>query len=240
MIRLIKFCARFDFEIHHPTFEALLSCKGEILKSSSVRIFEELLRMLESGSSKSFFHLLNEYGLLKSLTPTLAVYLEASDNDSLKLLGVIDDEVRKTGSNIDRALLMASLIFPLFKLHIEAKNQAQEKALHLGQITECAHKTIDEIFSPFFKLPRRMRGVMGSILSCQYRFIPVDGRQIRKPRAPKDSSFPKALELLKYRAIVDPELLPQYTLWTEAAFIAHGEGDSLKRKRRRKRRKRPE
>lgn len=235
MIRLIKFCARFDFDIHHPTFEALLSCKGEILKSSSVRIFEELLRMLESGASKSFFHLLNEYGLLKSLSPILATYLESSDNDSLKILGVIDDEVKKSGDPIDRALLIASLIFPLFKLRIEEKNQAQEKTMHLGQINEYAHKTIDEVFSPFFKLPRRMRGVMGFILSSQYRFVPIDGRQIKKPRAPKDSSFPKALNLLKYRAVVDPELLPHYTLWTEAAFTAHGEKDLFKRKRRRAR-----
>ena len=54
MIRLIKFCARLNFEIHPPTFEALLSCREEILKSSSARIFEELLRMLESGASRSF------------------------------------------------------------------------------------------------------------------------------------------------------------------------------------------
>lgn len=239
MIRLIKFCARFDFEIHHPTFEALLSCKSEILKSSSVRIFEELLRMLESGAAKSFFHLLNEYGLLKSLTPTLANYLKNPDNDSLKMLGIIDDEMKKSENGIDRALLLASLIFPLFRARVEDKNNAQEKNLHLGQIAECAHLTIDDIFNPFFSLPRRMRGVISFILTSQYRFIPIDGRQIRKPRAPRDSSYPIALELLKYRASVDPELLSQYTLWTEASFTFHEENDFPKRKRRRRRR-RPE
>ena len=35
MIRLIKFSARFHFDIHRPTLEALLNCKGEILKSYS-------------------------------------------------------------------------------------------------------------------------------------------------------------------------------------------------------------
>ena len=80
MIRLIKFCARFDFEIHRPTFEALLNCKGEILKSSSARIFEELLRMLESGAAKPFFHLLNEYGILKPLSPNLSRFLEKPEN----------------------------------------------------------------------------------------------------------------------------------------------------------------
>ena len=40
MIRLLKFCARFNFEIERPTFEALLNCKKEILKSSSARVLE--------------------------------------------------------------------------------------------------------------------------------------------------------------------------------------------------------
>lgn len=239
MIRLIKFCARFNFEIHHPTFEALLSCKKEILKSSSVRIFEELLRMLESGAAKPFFHLLNEYGLLRALSPTLASYLEAPENMAIKLLGVIDDEMHKAPDGIDRSLLLASLIFPIFNQHVQEKNETQERTLHLGQIAECAHKTIDAVFNPFFNLPRRMRGSMGFLLTSQYRFIPIDGRQIRKPRPPRDASFPMALRLLKFRSMIDPELLPHYTLWSEASFNAHElTDDPPKRRRRRRRRKR--
>ena len=135
MIRLIKFCARFNFEIHRPTFEALLNCKGEILKSSSARILEELLRMLESGASKSFFHLLNEYGLLKPLSPALSHFLEKSDNLAYPLLSVIDDEIKKNREEpFDRSLLLAALIFPLFSEALQHK-----QPLHLGQIAEIRH-----------------------------------------------------------------------------------------------------
>ncbi len=242
MIRLIKFCARFHFEIHHPTFEALLNCKGEILKSSSARIFEELLRMLESGASKAFFHLLNEYGLLKPLSPALSRFLEKPENLSLQLLGVIDDEILKSPPEaLDRSLLLSALIFPLFSEHIQEKCKQQEKPLHLGQIAEAAHRTIDQVFTPFFYIPRRMRGIMGFIMTTQYRFIPLDGRPVRRPRAPKDPLFPIALHLLKFRATVQPELLPHYTLWTEATFVSHEQPqlpDQAPR-RRRKRRRRP-
>lgn len=242
MIRLIKFCARFHFEIHHPTFEALLNCKGEILKSSSARIFEELLRMLESGASKSFFHLLNEYGLLKPLSPPLSRYLEKSDNLSLPLLGIIDDEIKKNpGESLDRSLLLAALIFPLFSEQIQEKSKTQEKPLHLGQIAEMAHRTIDHVFSPFFSIPRRMRGIMGFLMTTQYRFIPVDGRPVKRPRVPKDPFFPMALHLLKLLATVEPVLLPHYTLWTEASFTSHEQGEIPKTdpSRRRKRRRGP-
>lgn len=240
MIRLIKFCARFNFEIHRPTFEALLNCKGEILKSSSARIFEELLRMLESGASKAFFHLLNEYGLLKPLSPALSRFLEKTDHLAFDLLGIIDNEIKKNPPEpIDRSLLLATLIFPLFEQQVQEKMKLQEKPLHLGQVAEIAHRTIDLIFNPFFSIPRRMCGIIGFLMTSQYRMIPLDGRPVRRPRAPRDPLFPMALHLLKMRTEVQPELLSHYTLWSEAAFAAHDPTqipeDAPPRRRRRRR-----
>ena len=241
MIRLIKFCARFNFKIDPPTFEALLSCKGEILKSSSARIFEELLRMLESGSSRPFFHLLNEYGLLRPLSPAFSQFLEQSGDLSYQLLSKIDDEVRKKPpAPLDRSLLLSALIFPLFHEKVLEKGKLQERPLHLGQIAETAHKSIDTIFSPFFSIPRRMRGIIGFLMSTQYRFVPIDKRPIRKPRIPRDPLFPMALHLLKLRSHVEPGLLPHYTLWTEASFASHENTQEeapypIKRRRRRRR-----
>lgn len=238
MIRLIKFCARFNFDIHHPTFEALLNCKGEILKSSSARIFEELLRMLESGSAKAFFHLLNEYGLLKPLSMPLAIALTEPDNLSLQILGAIDDEVRKQNQPLDRSLLLSALIFPIFSQEIQQKCRSQEKTPHLGEIAEIAHRTIDAIFSPFFSIPRRMKGIMAFLMTTQYRFIPLDGKPVRRPKAPRDPFFPIALQLLKFLVTVEPGLLPHYTLWTEASYASHDQPlEPPVRKRRRRRRR---
>lgn len=233
MIRLIKFCARFNFEIHHPTFEALLNCKAEILKSSQARIFEELLRMLESGSSKAFFHLLHEYGLLKALSTPLASYLDKSNNMALQLLGAIDDEVRKN-TPLDRSLLLAALIFPLFQEQVSERNKREDRPLHLGQIAEMAHRTIDQVFHPFFSIPRRMRGIMGFIMTSQFRLIPLDGK-LRRPKPPRDPFFPLALHLLKLRSGLNSELLPHYTMWTEASFSSHELAEAPPRRRRRRR-----
>ncbi len=242
MIRLIKFCARFHFEVHRPTFEALLNCKGEILKSSSARILEELFRMLESGSAKTFFHLLHEYGLLHSLSPIFADHL-ANDAQTLHLLGVIDDEMHKKGP-LDRSLLLAALVFPLFNKQLQNMMAAHTRPPHLGQIAELAHKTIDLIFEPFFSIPRRIRGIVGYLLTAQCRMIPIDGRPVRRPRVPKDPLFSMALHLLQLRTAIDPELLPHYTLWTESVCAmpeqmnASPDDHTAFRKRRRRRRRR--
>lgn len=246
MIRLIKFCARFNFNIHRPTFDALLQCKGEILKSSSARIFEELLRMLESGASKPFFQLLDEYGLLKSLSPVLSTYLgQDSGHAAFKILGAIDEEVKKEdAAPLDRSLLLASLLFPLFNEHVLEKSRAQDKPLHLGQISDIAHHTIDQVFHPFFSIPRRMRGICSFLLTSQFRFVPIDGKAVRRPRTPRDAFFPMALQLLKLRTMADPSLLPHYNVWAEA--VAHdpsmpppASAFPVRRRRRRRRRRDP-
>ncbi|MBM3183860.1 MAG: polynucleotide adenylyltransferase PcnB, partial [Chlamydiae bacterium] len=242
MIRLIKFCARFNFEIDPTTFEALLSCRKAIIKSSSARVLEELLRMLESGASKPFFHLLQEYGLLSALMPELSYFLQNKESAPLilQLLEEVDSEIKKGEQSIfDRSLLIAILIFPLFDQFLKERTLSETRPPHLGQIGSDALYVIDCVFSPFFTIPRRIRSIAAFIMASQYRFCPLDGREVRHPRLPNDPSTPLALELFKIRSSIQPELLPQYTKWTEVAFREQGEeGDAPKERRRPRRRRR--
>ncbi len=237
MIRLIKFCARFRLDIDRPTLEALLNCKGEILKSSSARILEELLRMLESGSAKSFFHLLHEYGLLRPLLPKVAEYFDQNpDNEVLALLCEADNEIRK--NPLDRAVLVAALLFPLFRHRLLQRAQKSDRPFHLGIIQEEALRTVDETFEPFFLLPRRLSSMVGFILASQFRIQPLDDRPLRRPKPPRDPIFVLALQLFKLRAAIQPDLLPFYTIWTEASYDQNLPPPSTDRPRRRRRRRR--
>ena len=239
MIRLIKFCARFDLNIDPETFKALLNCKNEIIKSSSARILEELLRMLESGSAKTFFHLLHEYGLLRPLLPGLANYFEQHpDNEILALLYEADATIRK--KTVDRSILLSTLLFPIFRNRLHALSQKNDRSFHLGTLQEEAGNLIDETFDPFFLLPRRLRGLMASILTQQYRIQPLDQRPLRKPRPPRDPAFPYALQLFKLRTNIQPDLLEFYTAWTEAGYDENlqpppPEEEAAPRRRRRRR-----
>jgi poly(A) polymerase len=238
MIRLIKFCARFDFDIDPQTLQALLNCKGEILKSSSARVLEELLRMLESGSAKPFFHLLHEYGLLSPLLPRVANYFEATpDNEILALLCEADAETRK--QEADRAVLIAALVFPLFRSRLLERAQSSGRSFHLGIVQEEAYRVVDETFAPFLTLPRRLSSMAAFVLSSQFRIQPLDDRPLRRLRPPREPLFLHALQLFKLRAGIQPELLPFYTAWTEASYelkAAPLEERVVKRRRRRRRR----
>jgi len=240
MIRLLKFCARFNFQIHPLTHEAMLHCRDHIINSSPARILEELLRMLESNSSESFFRLLHQYGLLKLLIAPLAHFIDLdSENRIFKILKIVDDEMRVRFPDLpDRALPLAALCFPIFDLTIRHLAKHSDKTPHLGLIAQEAYQLITNLFSPFFCLPRRLQSAMTFILAAQYRFTPLDNRPIRHPRLPHDEALPLALALFKMRCTLQPELTPLYTLWTEAAFRSTPEQTESTGEPRTKRRRR--
>ena len=122
--------------------------------------------------------------------------------------------------------------------------QEHGKPPHLGQIAQEADRLLHKLFAPFFSIPRRLKSMAVFILAAQYRFSPLDGKETRKPRIPRDETFPLALELFRMRAALQPELLPLYTTWHEAAFASHQTAaqrgpseDNEPRPRRRRRRR---
>lgn len=236
MIRLLKFCARFDLKIDKATHEALLHCRHHILHSSSVRILEELLRMLESGASAPFFKLLYQYGLLKKLIPPLAHFIELDQEERIfKILEEVDSEMRKNrGDSLDRSLPLSALCFPVFDLTVRHLITEKGKIPHLGQITYEAEQLITNLFSPFFRIPRRLKGMMTFILATQYRFTPLDGKTARRRRLPRNESLKDSLHLFKIRSALDPELVPLYTSWTEFLFAHPTESRPLVKRTRRR------
>jgi poly(A) polymerase len=220
MIRLLKFKARFDFIIDPIALEALFKCKEEIIKSSQARILEELFKMLESGSSERFFQYLHEYGLLTLLLPKLASFLNKNTNFSIyKFLSEIDKALWKDlNKKIDRAILLSCILFPLLEEKVQKLLHENEKVPHLGIIADISDQLINDVFKPFFLIPRKIKIKMISILTSQYRLTPLYKKPSRRRRIPKDPYFLNAFKFFKIRASVDPKLLKSYTEWNELIF----------------------
>lgn len=218
MIRLLKFRARFSLDIDPITYQALEKCRQEIIKSSSARILEELLRMLESGASKPFFSLLHLHGLLEYLSPPLAHFFALEEKQELlALLHQVDELMKQPlDGKMSRSVLLSSLVFPLFDRFLQGEFLDRHKEHHLGMIQQEARILLHEIFSPFFLISRKMKGEMISILTNQYRFFPLLEKDRKKyPRLPRDPSLPLSIFFLKIRSLANEALFPVYSRWKE-------------------------
>lgn len=239
MIRMLKFQARFGFEIEQEMLLALQDCKGEITKSSQARILKELLRMLELGFAKPFFKLMTDHGLIQLLLPGLGEFLETEEGQEIYAYLDEIDMMHQEGleNPVDRAVLLSCFIFPLLESHIQTQYIDREKRIHLGEIQNEASHVISEVFHPFFHLPRRIRGEMVALLTSQYRITPIDKRKKRAIRVPKIPDFHMAIQFLEIRARIEPGLQEIQQQWQEA-YEKHGippEEDPPKKRRRRRR-----
>lgn len=214
LLRLIKFHARYRFKIDPDTEQATHECRQEITKSSSARILEEILRMLESGASAPFFRLLAEYNILPILFPKLmqAVRTPAGKRIFHYLTCVDQIYHHKNKNTLDRSVLTCCLIFPLLERELERQYLSKNHFPHIGEITVVASSLIKEILiHAFSHFPRRISSMMVSILSAQYRLTPLSGKRHYREKIFHHKDFPLALKFFKLRALVDAKWVDTYT-----------------------------
>lgn len=237
MLRLLKFKARFGFSIDHDAHIALIETKHEITKSSPARILEEFLRMLELGSSHSFFSLLIEYGFLQLILPGLASFMETKEGAEIYAFLQELDRSALEGKVLDRAIALSCLVFPLLQKRIRSLFAGREKPPHLGEIQEEAFALFHESFEFFFQIPKRIKMEVVSIITSQFRLTPLEKRKSRTLRAPNDPNFSLAVTFLHLRACLEPGLQKISTQWQEVVEASSSEEtvDSPPKKRRKRR-----
>ncbi|MGA8164742.1 MAG: polynucleotide adenylyltransferase PcnB [Waddliaceae bacterium] len=217
MIRLLKFRARFGFCIDSETEQALHDCQEEIEKSSTARILEEIFRMLESGSSAPFFHLMSQAGLLKLLLPLFAEFFEGNIGKKIYQFLEIADQFnsKKNTKPLARPVLASCLFFPILENEIQAHLADKEHFPHLGDVLIMSSSLIKAIVSPSFShFPKRISTIMNSIMSTQYRLTPLSGKYHYRHKLLRNKEFPLALKFLQIRAIADETVMSTYQNWS--------------------------
>lgn len=218
MIRLLKFQARFPFHIDPATHHALTRYRQEIIKSSPARVLEEVLRMLESGSSAHFFHLMTESGLLELLFPCLTYFLQGKHgNDVYQLLKAADQYNQKSPKKpLDRTVLVSSLLYPILHREVEVKHLNCHEIPTFGQILLLSESIIKGVVtSSFSHFPKRLSMIANFILASQYRLTPLAGKKNPRAKMLFSHDFPLALDFLKLRAAVDPTLQETLSWWIQ-------------------------
>lgn len=242
MIRLLKFRARFGYSASEETEAAMIKCREEIVKSSPARILEEMLRMLESGSSEPFFRLLDQYQFTEQLFPWLRHFLEGPHGESIyTLLRAADvlNHRRSKHQPLDRSVLLTCLLFPLLDRELHDQFLSKNRIPHLGDIAALTSNLTRAVASTSFsQFPRRLRVESSFILSTQYRLTPLTSRKYYRTKLPRHPEFLKALEFLRLRAHEDESLAESLTEWEEVVSeqpVTHRSAEETKTRPRRRR-----
>jgi len=221
MIRLIKFRARFGFEVEQKAMRALHSCQEEILKSAPARVLEEVFKMLESGYATNFFQLMSDSSFLEILFPCFHhFFLGASKEIACTYLSTIDEIHQKEDITLDRAALLAVLVFPILEQELITLSQDRQMAMSFGDIVHLSNSLLRGITtSSFAHFPKKIVAITHYIMTTQYRLTPLSGKPKFASRYSSMHDFRLAIDFLRIRCQVNPDLNDLYHGWKKAHHL---------------------
>lgn len=198
MLRVVRFAAKLDMRIAAETANPITSLADLLSHIPPARLFEESLKLLQTGCGAKVYPLLRKYRLFQPLFPLIQRHFTPSGDSPLEkiIIRVLEntDQRLANGQRINPAFLFATLFwYPMVE---QAQRISQEGGLHYHEAFALAiSETLDEACK-VLALPRRITTVMRDIWFLQ----------LRLPRRQGGRAL-KALEHPKFRATYDLLLL---------------------------------
>ncbi len=237
MLRAARFAAKLDFKIA-PEAAAPIGRLGPLLRDvPSARLFDETLKLFQSGHGVKSLEFLVEHDLLQYLFPQTAKLLKGDEGEqTLKLLreGLASTD-RRIGENQPVTPMFLYAVFlwhPIFE-----RAESILKEYDVSQI-EALLDACDEISSEqqsHTSYPRRYSVPMKDMLVMQKRF--ENRRGARAMRLLSHKRFRAAYDFLLLRASCGEAGQDLADFWTEVQSLPEGEQRKAFSVRRRGRRR---
>lgn len=194
MLRAIRFAVKLDFDIEEDTAEPIEYLAPLLRDIPAARLYEESLKMLQSGFGLETYHLMREYNLFQQLFPRVAEHF-TDDYESLteQMLDLSLDSTdlrHDEGKRINPAFMFAAILwYPVKALADEFV--ATRKMTEYDAIMEAGNVVLDEQVRST-AIPRRHTATIREIWQLQ----------LRLPRRTGKRAF-RLMELNKFRAGFD-------------------------------------
>jgi poly(A) polymerase len=248
MLRAVRFAAKLDFKIDKSVVDAIAKNVALLPNVPAARLFDEFLKLFQSGFAERTFELLWQHGLFDQMFPATAQELEQDQSFARFVQAAL--------RNTDRRVRADKSVTPMFLVgvffwgpvqRIAAMRRAEEK-MSVSQSLSLAAYEISSEQQRRISIPKRFTVPMREMLALQPRFETMRGKRAsnllehRRFRAAYDFMI-----LLAEVGLVDEE---QAKFWTDVqklsaeqrleTFQVQGQARSGKRRRRpRKRRAKP-
>lgn len=179
MLRAIRFATKLDFDIEEDT-AAPIEVLGHLLSDiPSARLYEESLKMLQSGYGLECYYLMREYKLFDVLFPAVArEFTHDYSSNTEQLLDLVFDSTDRRieeGKRINPAFMFAAMLW--YPLQNIAKNLMKSAKLnYYDAVMEASNIIIDEQIQTI-AIPRRHTTTMREIWQLQLRLPKRNGNK---------------------------------------------------------------
>ena len=213
MLRAIRFAAKLGFEMAPETAQPIRELGSHLHDVPAARLFEEVLKLFQSGHGYRSFELLRDFGLLRYLFPSTSELLE--DDPDGQTASLIEKGLRNTDRRIAEdqpvtpMFLYAVLLWPAIKRLSESLEGHGATAFEA--MGEASHRVVAEQ-QIRTSLPKRFSIPMKEILAMQRRFLTRKG--VRAQRLLEHKRFRAAYDFLLLRAEtgeIEPEIADWWT-----------------------------
>ncbi len=193
MLRTVRFAAKLQFDVDGATLAPIRSLADLIENVPSARLFDEMLKLLESGHALACLHKLRDEGLHHGVLPMLDLILEQPHGARFVELALAQTDARvRAGKSISPGFLFATLLWQRVADRWQARKAAGEHSI--PALMEAMDRVLDEQAAKL-AIQRRHIADMREIWGLQPRFERT-GR-----------SAARVLEHLRFRAGYDFMLL---------------------------------
>ncbi len=180
MLRAIRFAAKLDFRIDRSVADAIAERRGLLRNVPPARLFDEFLKLFQSGHAAPTFELLREHQLFEQLFPETQDHLERDDayvRFVTSALVSTDQRVAEGKSVTPMFLLGVFLWAPVqrFAEHLRTSEEMSESEALGIAAQEISARQLARI-----AIPRRFTAPMRDMLALQPRFANRHGRRALK------------------------------------------------------------
>jgi poly(A) polymerase len=247
MLRAVRFAAKLDFTIDATVVEAIKQDRPLLANVPAARLFDEFLKMFQSGKAERTFELLREHDLFGMLFPATDEELNRDPDFLQFVLAALRNTDRrvKDGDSVTPMFLIGVFLWNPAK-RVAAARRAEEKMSESQSLSLAAYE-LSGRQQRRIAIPRRFTVPMREMLALQPRFTQTRGKRAMK-----------LLQHRRFRAAYDFMVLLSQVgqfdsetakFWTEVqgqsaeqratSFQINAPAKSKSRRRRRRRRPKP-
>lgn len=213
MIRAIRFAAKLDMTIEPNTAAPIKELAHLMTGVPAARLFEESLKLLQSGQGWATYQLLREFDLFSSLFPTVAQYFTPEQNSDVEQMVEIalksTDKRINEGKRINPAFMFAAFLW--YPLQKRAQELAVERKLSQYDAIMMASNDILDDQVRHLAIPRRHSATVRDIWQLQLRLTRRTGK--RAFQLLELNKFRAGFDMLEMRGKVEQGQTEALALW---------------------------